>query len=244
MGVPVPGLPARLPNVGVPARQRDLPHPPELSVMGQSVPGLPAGVPAQRDLPQMPGLPVDGLPVPGLVRTPHLSVSGLPVPGLPTQQRDLPQTPELPVPSRSQDPHLPVPALPEAGVPVSGLLSGVSIAGRHVVIPRQLDLPRPPALPVSGDVVAPLSAVSQGAVPQGNSGGFGRVDMLFDPTEVTAIIPVFPPFSGVDNMTDITTVLPVIPAAPGVSEVPVPGGSSLDSTRAALANLFSTHPIV
>ena len=85
-----------------------------------------------------------------------------------------------------------------------------------------------------------------------------------DLTDVTTFIPAVP---AAGDLTDVTTVMPVIPAAPGMEDItsapivqapsvghlPVPavsdvqtpelGGSSLDSTRAALANLFTTHPI-
>jgi len=89
-------------------------------------------------------------------------------------------------------------------------------------------------------------------------------DLPSDLTDVTTLIPAVP---AAGNVTDVTTVMPAVPAAPGldgiadaplvqapsVGTLPVPGvsqvaapelgGSSLDSTRAALANLFTTHPI-
>jgi hypothetical protein len=134
-----------------------------------------------------------------------------------------------------------------------------------------------PELPLSGDVFAPLSAVTLD-----NFGGFagGRSDVPADLTDVTTLIPavpatddmtgvssLIPAVPAVEDVADVTTVMPVIPAVPGleyatsapvvqapsVGHLPVPaasevqtpelGGSSLDSTRAALANLFTTHPI-
>ena len=106
------------------------------------------------------------------------------------------------------------------------------------------DVPRTPDL---GQVLSPLSAIQPA-----NFGGFGRSDsplagapVVGDLTDVTTVMPAVP--------TDATTVLPVIPGAPVDANLPLvqapavpevaPRVSTLDSTRAALANLFTTHPI-
>ena len=137
--------------------------------------------------------------------------------------------------------------LPTGGLP-TGVLSGglpVTLPG----LPTGRDLPRTPELPLGGDLFAPLSgdlfAPVSGSAPVGLGGFGGRAATPADLTEITTIIPRIPP------MDDVTAVLPVVPgglpAAP-VGTVPAVGshelgGSSLDSTRAALANLFTTNPI-
>jgi trimeric autotransporter adhesin len=139
--------------------------------------------------------------------------------------------------------------------PLDGVLGGhglpVNLFG---ALPAQRDVPQTPATPEFGHMLSPLSAVQ----PSG-FGGFGRSDMesplayapvIGDLTDVTTIMPALPA-----GPADVTTVLPVIPGAPVAADLPmvqgpsVPSvspraeGSTLDSTRAALANLFTTHPI-
>ncbi|MFI7677138.1 beta strand repeat-containing protein [Actinophytocola sp. NPDC049390] len=129
-----------------------------------------------------------------------------------------------------------------------------------VTLPAPDVMPQTPALPVSGDVYEPLPTVTLDTFDRSRG---ARSDVPSDLTDVTTLIPAIP---ATDELTDITTVMPVIPApgledissapvvqAPSVGHLPVPavsdvqtpelGGSSLDSTRAALANLFTTHPI-
>ncbi len=141
---------------------------------------------------------------------------------------------------------------------------GLPQAPQILPAPARSDVPTTlPAhdLPLSGDVFAPLTAITLDGF-----GGFGgdRADVPAGLTDVTTLIPAVP---AVDDMADVTTVMPVVPAVPGmeyatsapvvqapsVGHRPVPavsegqapelGGSALDSTRAALANLFTTHPI-
>ncbi|MBB4906670.1 hypothetical protein [Actinophytocola algeriensis] len=237
------GLPTEAPALPIDAIKGGLPS---------DVPGLPAGgVPGglvNQDLPSYrltTDLPTDGI-------TGDLPTSGLPI-GLPGRQRDLPtDTIVGGLPSGGLPVALPV---QRADLPTDTIVGGLPTGD----LPVQRDLPHVPAMPMVGDVFAPLSPVSLDRF-----GGFGsRSNVPVDLTEVTTLIPVIP---ATGDLTDITTVLPVIPAAPGVgditaapiaqapsvgtlvpagSEVAAPelGGSSLDSTRAALANLFTTHPI-
>jgi trimeric autotransporter adhesin len=146
----------------------------------------------------------------------HLPVGQLPVGQLPVGQLPAGQ---LPVG------HLPVGQLPVGQLPVGQLPVG-----------GQRELPQTPAVPDLGRMLSPLSAIDLDQF-----GGFGGA-RTESPLEYT-------PLSG--DLTDVTTVLPVIPAAPVDTDLPVTqgitqqaDGSSLDSTRAALANLFTTHPIV
>jgi hypothetical protein len=160
---------------------------------------------------------------------------------------------------------LPAPAArAEAGDPVTGLLGGLlggalggNLLGDHVggnlLGGGQRDLPEAPAAPDFSQMLSPLSTVNPSQF-----GGFGaRTDespLSYAPvfgnlSDVTTILPALP------VPAEITTLLPVIPAAPVSADVPVaqlPGvgevsprtnESTLDSTRAALANLFTTHPI-
>jgi trimeric autotransporter adhesin len=114
------------------------------------------------------------------------------------------------------------------------------------------DVPAAPVTPDFGHMVSPLSAIQPAEF-----GGFGRSNevspleyapVFGDLTDVTTLIPVL-------GDADVTQVLPVIPGGAPVSanlpvlQQPAPAvgprtnESSLDSTRAALANLFVTHPI-
>ncbi|MFC4854931.1 hypothetical protein [Actinophytocola glycyrrhizae] len=250
-----------LPTQGLSA-QRDLPGTPEVSLGGQTLTPLPLaglgglptqGLPAQRDLPQTPGSP---LPVAGL--------DDLPTQVLPAR-RDLPQTPGLPLSGQSL-PGVELDDLPTQSLPVQRELpqAKVSVAGRTLAplsgqlpvaaldnlptrglpttLPAQRDLPRTPELPLVGAALAPRSGISAG---QFGGFGFGRADLPADANAVTTVIPAIP---AAGDPTDITTVLPVIPAVgtrQGAAEAAALelDGSSLDSTRAALANLFTTHPI-
>jgi trimeric autotransporter adhesin len=158
-----------------------------------------------------------------------------------------------------------------AGVPVQGLLGGVlggplgghvggdllggnlagvgGLASGGLLGGGQRELPQ--AAPDFARLLSPLSTI----LPT-KFGGFGRSAMASplayapvagDLTDVTTILPALP--------ADVTAILPVIPAAPIGTDVPLvqaPGVgevsprmemSTLDSTRAALANLFTTHPI-
>jgi hypothetical protein len=134
---------------------------------------------------------------------------------------------------------------------VGGLLGGH--VGGNLLDGGQRDLPEAPAAPEFGQMLSPLSTIHPSEF-----GGFGaRTDespLSYAPvfgnlTDVTTILPALP------VPAEVTTLLPVIPAAPVNADVPMaqlPGvgevgprtnESSLDSTRAALANLFTTHPI-
>jgi hypothetical protein len=131
---------------------------------------------------------------------------------------------------------------------LGGGLGGLPINGLPAAGGREL-----PQQPAFGPTLSPLSAIELSKF-----GGFGGqrsatespleyAPVFGDLTDVTTIIPAVPA-SG--DLTDVTTVLPVIPAAPVSANLPVmqgmsprTGESSLDSTRAALANLFATHPI-
>jgi hypothetical protein len=122
--------------------------------------------------------------------------------------------------------------LPLGDLPLGRLQLGDLPIDLPVDLPVQRDLPQAPALPMAGDVFAPMSL--------DRFGGFGRRSNVPENlTEITTLIPVIP---ATGDMTAITTVIPVIPAVDGAA-APELDGSSLDSTRAALANLFSTHPI-
>jgi hypothetical protein len=225
---------------------------------------LPA--PARADVEPFAGalgdLPTGDLPTGGLLTgdlptgdlpTGDLLTGGLPTGGLP--MGDL-LTGGLPMGG------LPMGGLPMGDLPMGDLTGNLPVAV-PAALPVQRDLPTAPELPLTGDMLSPLSAISLDSF--GGFGGFGgRSDVPADLTEATTIIPAIP---ATDDLTDVTTVMPVIPAAPGldgiagaslvqaphvgtlpipaVSEVAAPelGGSSLDSTRAALANLFTTHPI-
>jgi hypothetical protein len=124
---------------------------------------------------------------------------------------------------------------------LSGLLGGLPVGG--LPVGGQRDLPQTPDF---GHMLSPLSAIQPTQF-----GGFGRsatqspleyAPVFGDLTDTTTIIPAVP----AGDLTDVTTVLPVIPAAPVQADLPVAqqvSPSSLDSTRAALANLFTTHPI-
>jgi hypothetical protein len=219
--------------------------------------GIPMALPVQRDLPtgDLPtaeltgGLPTDGL----TGNLPTDVPMGLPV------QRDLPMG-DLPTSDLTGD------------LPTSEFAGNLP-TGMPMALPVQRDVPQTPSLPAmpsltpdlpqAGDVLSPLSGITIGGY-SAFSGFGGRSDVPADLTEVTTLIPVIP---ATDDLTEITTVLPVIPAFPGldgiagaplvqaptVGTLPIPatsdvqtpelGGSSLDSTRAALANLFTTHPI-
>jgi len=185
---------------------------------------LPA--PARADVHPFAGLfgdlPTGDLPTGDLTGNLPVAVPALPV------QRDLPQTPVLPLAGDMLSP------LSAISLDSFGGFGG--FGGRSDVPSDLTDVTTLiPAVPAAGDL-----------------------------TDVTTIIPAVP---ATDGLTDVTTVMPVVPAAPalgditaapivqapsvgtlpvpGVSEVAAPelGGSSLDSTRAALANLFTTHPI-
>jgi hypothetical protein len=142
----------------------------------------------------------------------------------------------------SQEPQvLPAPARAEVDNPVTNLVGG--LLGGHVfgglLGGGARDLPAQPAAPDFAHMLSPLSAVQPSEF-----GGFGGAR-----TDTPAgYVPAF------GDLADVTTVLPVIPAAPAApvsADLPVlkpemgqrTNESSLDSTRAALANLFATHPI-
>lgn len=154
---------------------------------------------------------------------------------------------------------LPAPAGRAAtSTPFDGLLGGAGLPGNLFgAVAGQRDLPQTPATPDLGHMLSPLSAVQPA-----HFGGFGRSGMdsplryapiVGNLADVTAIMPAVP--AAPVMPTEITTLLPVVPAAPVDADLPVlaaPGvpqvspraeGSTLDSTRAALANLFTTHPI-
>lgn len=128
------------------------------------------------------------------------------------------------------------------GLPVNG---GLPVGGA-LPVGGQRDLPQTPQTPDFGHMLSPLSAIQPTQF-----GGFGRsaaespleyTPVFGDLTDTTTVIPAVP----AGDMTDATTVLPVIPAAPVQADLPVVQGmspSSLDSTRAALANLFTARPI-
>jgi trimeric autotransporter adhesin len=146
----------------------------------------------------------------------------------------LAQTPAVPVPTgRTETPGV----FQGEGLPIN--VFGAPVVG------DQHDLPQTPAAPDFGHMLSPLTAVQPS-----HFGSFGRSNPAA-PVEGA-------PFVG--DLADITTVLPAVSGAglpvsanlPLVQQLPgvqVPGvgsrseGSSLDSTRAALANLFTTHPI-
>jgi hypothetical protein len=159
----------------------------------------------------------------------------------------------------AEQPHILPAPVGRAGVgnPLSGLLGG--LLGGHVggnllgdALGGQRQLPQAPATPKLGSMLSPLSAITLT-----DFGGFGErtqpatplasAPVLGDMSDVTTVLPAVP--------ADVTTLLPVIPAAPVSADVPLvsaPGigevsprnhESTLDSTRAALANLFTTHPI-
>jgi trimeric autotransporter adhesin len=153
---------------------------------------------------------------------------------------------------------LPTPARAETGVPLvggllGGLLGGDVLGGALGGVGGQRDLPQAPQAPDFAQMLSPLSTVKPAQF-----GGFNGartntgsplefVPFVGDLADVTTVIPVFP---ATGDLTDVTTVLPVIPAAPVNANLPVAqqvgprtNESSLDSTRAALANLFTTHPI-
>jgi hypothetical protein len=147
--------------------------------------------------------------------------------------------------------------MPES--PLAGILAGV-MGGEGLPVnilgaaTPQRDLPQTPAMPDLGYMASPLTAVQPN-----HFGGFGRshtqspldeAPLVGDLGNITAVFPAMP--------ADATTVLPVVPAVPGLpvgADVPLvqaPGvpavspraeGSTLDSTRAALANLFTANPI-
>jgi trimeric autotransporter adhesin len=139
---------------------------------------------------------------------------------------------------------LPVPAAGRSAsvTPVdgSGVLGGIGSLDN--VFGGQ---PAVPAMPDLGSLLSPL--------PAGPSGfGGGRA---YPQTPLQAA-PLFgglgDPTPALPSMPDLTTILPVVPAAPLSADVPTvtsmgsgsrSAGSSLDSTRAALANLFTAHSI-
>ncbi len=156
---------------------------------------------------------------------------------------------------------LPVSQLPVSSLPVSG------VGGRQDVPAVPVELPE--LLPVFGDLTDTTAVIP--AVPATDdltdtTAVLPVIPATDDLTSTTAIIPVIP---AAGDLTDITSVIPVVPALPGAGDVnavpvvqapslntlpvsnpglsgvqaPVMGDSSLDATRAALANLFTTHPI-
>lgn len=150
--------------------------------------------------------------------------AGLPV-AVPAQQRDLPQT---------------LPAVDNALSPLQAVsldqFGGFGGFGSRSDVPSDLTdvTTLIPAVPAAGDLTDATAAIP--AVPAAG-----------DLTDVTTVMPVIPAVPG----TEYITSAPVV-QAPSVGHLPVPtsavqapelGGSSLDSTRAALANLFTTNPI-
>jgi len=145
---------------------------------------------------------------------------------------------------------LPAPARTAPATPVDGVLTTAhSVLGGVGVLDNVFGGQRSmPATPDLGYVLSPLSAIQPTRF-----GGFGRshaqtpleyAPVFGDLVDSTLVLPALP--------ADVTTVLPVVPAAPVSADVPTVNamgagpraeGSSLDSTRAALANLFSTHSI-
>lgn len=137
---------------------------------------------------------------------------------------------------------LPAPAARTASVtPLDGVLGGQGLPV-NLFGAVQRDVPQTPDF---GHMLSPLSAVQPASF-----GGFGRsasplayAPVVGDLADVTTVMPALP--------ADVTTLLPVIPAAPVDANLPMVQdavsprmeGSTLDSTRAALANLFTTHPI-
>ncbi len=228
--------------------QRDLPVAGNLPVAG----GLPGGLPVAGNLPV--GLDtVTGLlgnvsgngvgPVAGLTDLANLPVGA---------QRDLPVAGGLPV-ADGLPGGLPVDLL--GNVPLVGGLTGgnLGLPGLNGLGGRS-DVPE--FAPVFGDLTEVTSVIP--AAPERDltdtTAVIPAVPAVDDPTDVTTIIPAVP---GVGDGTEVPVVqtpslntLPVAPPqvsgvrAPVVSNVtPYLDESSLDSTRAALANLFTTHPI-
>ena len=138
---------------------------------------------------------------------------------------------------------LPAPARAESVPAAPGVLGGAGLVNNLFGGQRSA-----PATPDFAHMLSPLSAIQPAKF-----GGFGRSQaespLSYTPvfgqlTDVTTILPAMP--------ADVTTVLPVIPAAPVSANLPTvealgagsrAEGSTLDSTRAALANLFTAYPI-
>jgi trimeric autotransporter adhesin len=126
------------------------------------------------------------------------------------------------------------------GLPVNGLSGGLPLGGAR-------ELPRQPAL---GQMLSVVNLSEFGGFNGQRTQDESPLEyapVFGDLADVTTIIPAVP---ASDDLTDVTAVLPVIPAAPVSADLPVTQGvsprtgeSTLDSTRAALANLFATHPI-
>jgi hypothetical protein len=163
-------------------------------------------------------------------------------------QRSVPSTPDLgyalsplvTVQSTRFGGQRSVPAAPDLGYALSPLaaVEPTRFGGQRSV----------PSTPDLGYALSPLSAVQPTRF-----GGFGRshtqkpleyAPVFGDLVDSTLVLPALP--------ADVTTVLPVVPAAPVSADVPTVNamgasarvdGSTLDSTRAALANLFSTRSI-
>jgi trimeric autotransporter adhesin len=132
--------------------------------------------------------------------------------------------------------------------PLGGLFGGIGLPVNLVA--GQRDLPQNPAMPDLGYVLSPLAAVQPAHFGRGHTatplngtpqaGDLGNIMGVFPtvPADATTVLPVIP---GVPVEADAD--LPVV-RAPGVPEVsPRVEPSTLDSTRAALANLFTANPI-
>jgi hypothetical protein len=155
--------------------------------------------------------------------------------------------------------------------PVQGTFSGVlgGFAAGTTGVPGQsqvgdandlvsqgvLPVPAPETLPAPNGRAATVTPMDTAAL-GGVLGGLGLPVNVFGAAAGQRDVPQTPVMPVMPAMpTDVTTLLPVIPGAPVGADLPVlqaPGvpqvspradGSTLDSTRAALANLFTTHPI-
>jgi hypothetical protein len=136
-----------------------------------------------------------------------------------------------------------VPADPTQGV-FSGILPGFGDTAKAV--------PQGPArAEVNNPVANPVGDLLGGHVFGGLLGG-GTPELPQTPGARTDAPLGYTPASGdLGDLVDVTTLVPVIPAPvstdlPAARQAPSPRAaheSSLDSTRAALANLFSTRPV-
>ena len=236
---------------------RDLPVAGALPLGGLPVGGLPVnGLPTD----QVTGL-LGGLPVAGVLPTGGLPVVGGLAGGLPVSR-------DLPLPTGDL-----LGGLPIVGGLLGGGLGGFGGFDRDLpAFPSVFgDLADVPAVPALGDVtdVTELAAVpAVPAVPAVSDladvttviPAVPAVPAAGDLTDVTSVIPAVPAVPSVPVVGDFADVpvvqspslgtLPV--AVPEVSGIQAPGisngtpaidDSSLDATRAALANLFAQHPI-